>query len=236
MASNFYGAIGLTGGGTGALDAIDGSILNDGDGALVVDAVNDKFYLYTLNATSAGDDGLSIIPPVTSAGTKRWILCASGSQISTTLSATVARLTASDITLGDAGEILLDAAPASDLTGTGIIISQTVDANSYGIAGCLVLSSDGNWDGADADAEATIGRLGLAMETGTGTKLVMLKGIMRNDIWNFTPGSQLYVSTAVGEITDTAPSGVGDFVQVVGYSLTDDIIIFEPSPDYIELV
>jgi hypothetical protein len=52
MANNFYGAIALTGGGAGALDAIDGSVLNDGDGALVLDATNDVAYTYTLNASS----------------------------------------------------------------------------------------------------------------------------------------------------------------------------------------
>ena len=52
MANNFYGALALTGGGTGALDKINGSLLGDGDGALVIDATNDNAYLYTLNSSS----------------------------------------------------------------------------------------------------------------------------------------------------------------------------------------
>lgn len=236
MANNFYGAIGLIGGGTGSLDAIDGALLGDGDGALVIDATNDKVYTYTLNSIIGGSESSpSLIEPDSNAGTKRWVLCATASSINTTLAAVVGQLTADDFTLSDAGMIIWDAAPASDHTGTGIVISQTVNANSYGIASCLVLNSSGTWDEADADNESTVGRLAMALETSTGTKNILLKGIMRNDTWNFTKGAQLFVSATVGEITETAPSTSGQFVQVVGYALTEDVIIFDPSPDYMEL-
>jgi hypothetical protein len=77
MATNFYGAIALTGGGTGALDKIDGTDLADGDGALVITATN--FYIYYLNASSgAGESSPDIISPDTNAGNKRWILIALG--------------------------------------------------------------------------------------------------------------------------------------------------------------
>lgn len=75
MASKGFGAIGLTGGGTGALDAIDGDLLSDGDVALVVDAVNNFFYAYTLEASSgAAEASPTVISPDTNAGTKRWVL------------------------------------------------------------------------------------------------------------------------------------------------------------------
>jgi len=75
MASKGYGAIALTGGGTGALDKINGSLLNDGDVAIVVDAVNNKTYKYTLEASSgAAESNPLVISPDTNAGTKRWIL------------------------------------------------------------------------------------------------------------------------------------------------------------------
>jgi hypothetical protein len=76
MASKGYGAIGLTGGGTGALDKIDGSILNDGDAAFVIDAVNNNFYTYTLVADSgAAEASPTVISPDANAGNKRWVLC-----------------------------------------------------------------------------------------------------------------------------------------------------------------
>jgi len=81
MAIGIYGATGLIGGGTGALDAIDG---DDADGAGTPLANGDIafvgvpgvfIYFYILNATSgAAEDSPSIIAPDANAGTKRWIL------------------------------------------------------------------------------------------------------------------------------------------------------------------
>lgn len=77
MAYNFYGAVSLTGGSDGALDKIDGSVLADGDGAIVVDATNNIIYHYTLDSGSgAAESSPDIVSPDTNAGTKRWILVA----------------------------------------------------------------------------------------------------------------------------------------------------------------
>lgn len=76
MAIKVYGAIALTGGGTGALDKINGQILSDGDYAIVTDAANNKTYLYTLVADSgAAESSPDVISPASNAGTKRWVLC-----------------------------------------------------------------------------------------------------------------------------------------------------------------
>jgi hypothetical protein len=75
MPSKGYGAIALTGGGTGALDKIDGALLNDGDVAFVVDAVNNNQYTYTLVSDSAAaESSPTIISPDSNAGDKRWVL------------------------------------------------------------------------------------------------------------------------------------------------------------------
>jgi hypothetical protein len=75
MATKFYGAIDLIGGGTGALDAIDGTGLNDKDGAFVLDYANSALYFYWLDDDSgAADDGITVIAPDTNAGNKRWLL------------------------------------------------------------------------------------------------------------------------------------------------------------------
>ncbi len=71
--SNFYGATSLIGGGTGALDAIDGAALTDLDGAVAV--TNDKAYFYWLDDDSAATESPpAIITPDTNGGTKRWLL------------------------------------------------------------------------------------------------------------------------------------------------------------------
>ena len=72
MANNFYAAIGLIGGGIGALDNIDGLALADGDAATV--QTDGTVYFYHLDATSgAAESSPDVIKPDTNAGTKRWI-------------------------------------------------------------------------------------------------------------------------------------------------------------------
>lgn len=68
------GATDLTGGGAGALDAIDGNDLNDKDRTFVVKAY--ESYVYELDADSGeGESGVEIIAPDTNAGTKRHKRC-----------------------------------------------------------------------------------------------------------------------------------------------------------------
>jgi len=93
--SNFYGATSLTGGGSGALDKIDGAALAAGDGAIVITTTG--MLAYTLDAASgAAESSPGIISPDTNAGTKRWILAnkaigelsAEGNATETTISVT----------------------------------------------------------------------------------------------------------------------------------------------------
>lgn len=73
MSNNIYGATALTGGATGALDAIDGAALADLDIALVVTAT--AVYHYSLDADSgAAESSPDVISPDANAGTKRWVL------------------------------------------------------------------------------------------------------------------------------------------------------------------
>lgn len=73
MANKVYGASSLTGGLTGALDAINGSIINEGDLAAVL-VNDDQAYFYILDADSGvAESSPRIISPDTNAGNKRWI-------------------------------------------------------------------------------------------------------------------------------------------------------------------
>jgi hypothetical protein len=139
------------------------------------------------------------------------------------------------ITLNDAAQTLYDVAPASDHTATGDTVSATVDTNASGFAAALYQASDGNWDEADADAIATMPCRALALETGTGTKLILRRGWIRDDSWAWTPGAPVYVSTTTGGLTQTKPSGTGDQVQIVGYAETADILDFNPSTVIVEV-
>jgi len=134
--------------------------------------------------------------------------------------------------------IKLTMEPSSDDTASGLYVSMTVDSNSTGIGCPLYMAADGHWDEADADAVTTAPVLGLAMEAGTGTKKVLLWGILRNDGWNFTTGpgelALVFLSTTVGTLTQTAPSGANDVIQAVGFALSDDVLLFNPQLHVVE--
>lgn len=75
MAINIYfDRTTLTGGGSSALDGIDGASLNDGDKAFVYTSA-DILYVYILDADSGqGENSPYIISPDLNPGSKRWIL------------------------------------------------------------------------------------------------------------------------------------------------------------------
>lgn len=97
--------------------------------------------------------------------------------------------------------------------------------------------SDGKMWKADADAAATMPVV--AMATGTiaadATGEFLLLGYIRDDTWNWTVGGLLYAHTTPGNPTQTAPSGTGDQVQVLGVAVTADIIFFCPSLELVEI-
>lgn len=74
MANKIYPATALTGGSSGALDAIDGALLNDGDKAIVI-VSGDFVYFYHMNASSgAAESAPDVIAPDSNPNDKRWIL------------------------------------------------------------------------------------------------------------------------------------------------------------------
>ncbi len=78
MAIRIYGATALTGGGTGALDKINGGRLNDQDRVIVI-LNTGMWYSFYLDATSAlSESSPDIIRPDSNAGNKRWILLSWG--------------------------------------------------------------------------------------------------------------------------------------------------------------
>ena len=81
--SNFYPATALTGGGAGALDAVDGAGLADGDvafvGLLGHATYGNALLVYMLDADSAASESSpDVIAPDDNAGDKRWVLAMSG--------------------------------------------------------------------------------------------------------------------------------------------------------------
>jgi len=101
----------------------------------------------------------------------------------------------------------------------------------------LYLKSDGKWWKADADAIATMPALRMALESKTANQTcnTLVMGRVRDDDWNWTVGGKVFASTDAGAITQTAPSGSTDIVQVVGVAYHADKMIFQPDITTIEL-
>jgi hypothetical protein len=169
-----------------------------------------------------------------------------GAGAATTLVLSVEGVTSAHATIPSTTEILSASylrktwnTGLANLTEDGKIYqSETVDQNTRGVGGLLVLSADGNWDDADRSAVGTVGLLAIAVDAGAAAgKRLLTEGLFRDDTWDWTPGEKLFVGDD-GEITDAAGIagyGVGDFVQVIGYAKTADVIHFNPESDYLAL-
>ncbi len=146
-----WAANSLTGGGTGALDAIDGASLTDGDIAIVV-VSKDVTRVYQLNASSgAAESSPEIISPDTNASNNRWIL----TTMDTDTAITVANGGTGASTLTDGGPLLG--------SGTGAITAMSVLADSEMIVG------DGTTDPV-AESGATL-RTSVGVGTGDSPQL-----------------------------------------------------------------
>lgn len=131
--------------------------------------------------------------------------------------------------------IELNPSPDSNQTGNGLMATVTVDVNATGIGAALFIAADFHYEEADADAVTTMPCVALALESGTGSKKVLLKGYFRNDSWNWSAGL-IYVSTTAGALTQTKPSGSGNQVQIAGYAVSADVMYFDPQLPMVEIV
>ncbi len=149
MANNFYGAIALTGGGTGALDKIDGDDLADLDAAFV--QVLGTFYAYTLDDDSgAAEDSPNVISPDANAGTKRWllqgILCADLDVIG----GVVLNSSGNDNNIqmkGSTDDSLLFLDAGLDRVGIGVGLGASGPVTKLTVAGTITLKEQADADG-----------------------------------------------------------------------------------------
>lgn len=129
--------------------------------------------------------------------------------------------------------------PATDDTAYGETMGGILAGDTLAQWDLVYLdSTSGRWEKADADAIGTAGNvlLGLAMAAGTdgGSLTVLLKGIVRNDGWTWSgAGKVLYASTTAAAMSETAVSGEDDVVRVLGHTLSDDCVFFNPSVNWI---
>ena len=123
----------------------------------------------------------------------------------------------------------------ADHTATGITTLMTASENIA--QGDLVyVSGNGTIGKADADAVAKMPAIGLAVAaiSQNAAGAILLRGMFRDDTYNFTAGNRLFVHTD-GTVTATAPSGNNDVAQAVGVALSDDVIYFSPDMTLVEI-
>jgi hypothetical protein len=208
---------------------------NDGGNSkacLFFDASTPDLYLYNVGGTWTGGATTWTIPAVTLGGTL--------DVNAQTLDNVGSVLMAGNITLGEYA-IDLDESIGTNQKYSGITCQGVYGASLVFGDFIYLAVADGRWEKTDADAEATAGdvMLGIALETGNDgdSKLVFLRGFIRDDSWNFTnKGDALYLSTTLGTATQTRPLGSADIVRVVGYAHDDaDTIYFNPDNTWIEI-
>lgn len=129
-------------------------------------------------------------------------------------------------------------------TGAPLTVNETyrgeiavidVDDASAVFGNALYIAADFNCDRADADASSTGPAVYLALQGGSGSSVDgLIRGQICDTDWNWSAG-KIYLSTTTGELTQTAPSGTGDQVQVLGYALSADTMYFAPELDTIEI-
>lgn len=158
----------------------------------------------------------------------------------TTVTATLAGGTDNDwdtndaYTIGVHGGLLLDPYPDTDHRCTIVDGGPMQVDTTPGFGGCLVQATDFNFDSADADSDTTPCQAVHCDPYGnTGATIVMFKGHIRDDSWNWSAG-WVYLGTD-GMPTQTKPSGTGDIVQIIGRATSADTIRIKPSNEWSKL-
>lgn len=142
------------------------------------------------------------------------------------------------IALG-AGGMLLDSSLADD-SYSGVTITGTA-GEDLAFGDVCYRKSDGKYWKADANQATTMPGVVLCLqaidESVSATGEFLKYGFIRDDSWTaWTVGGLLYVSAAAtGAMVQTAPSGAGDQVQVLGYAYSAKVIFFNPSYVMVEV-
>lgn len=138
--------------------------------------------------------------------------------------------------------IEIDSAPGSDHEVNGTVSTLYAGENLVFGDFCY-FKSDGKLWKADADAASTMKVIAMAAATinADANGIFLLQGFARDDSWTWTVGSlpgtsDIFASTTAGGATQTAPSGTGDQVQVIGWAGHADRMYFNPSGDVVEIV
>jgi hypothetical protein len=142
---------------------------------------------------------------------------------------------------GVTGSLGVTAVPSSDHTASGLTLVLITDV-TVNFGDVCKVAATGNTVMGDADAIADSSAIVMCVDetiaaSGSGDFLIL--GIARNDTWSWTAGQLIYLST-VGTtgntMTQTAPSGANDVIQILGVATNTDRMYFNPQLVQVEHV
>lgn len=118
----------------------------------------------------------------------------------------------------------------------GIVIEMTAGA-TISIGEIVAPNGSGQAVLASGDSLGTGPAIGIAVSSSTsGNPIdVLILGYIYQASHGFTVGDVLYAATTDGDLTTTAPTGTGDFVQIIGYAKTSDVLYIAPELNRIEV-
>lgn len=214
---------------------LTGDVTGSGTGSFAATIANDAVTYAKMQNVSATDKLLG--RSTAGAGDVEEISCtAAGRALLDDVDAAAQRTT---LGVDAAGDTVVTAAPGSDHTAGGMKITLTANENQAFGDVCRI-DSAGEAAIADASAFSTSSALFMCLDTvTTGNPASYLAlGIARDDTWAWTVGGIVYLSTTGttgNTLTQTAPSGAGEIVQVLGVATHADRMYFKPELIQIEV-
>lgn len=134
--------------------------------------------------------------------------------------------------LNDKITTTVNAIPAIDYSADGPQCN-TINAGEYiTIMDCVYLKSDGEWWKTSASGKTTgAGMLALSLESknnGQSMNVALPGCFIMNSSWSWIVGGELYLSCTAGDLTQTAVSGTGNVVRIVGHATHSNRMFFNP--------
>jgi len=135
---------------------------------------------------------------------------------------------------GDPGDpTFFVASPAVNQTVSGEEIELTA-ASALVFGDVVRIDSSGKMAIAKANAIANADGMFMCSQSSIGANSsgkFLIRGVVRNDSWNWTPGGRIYLSTTGtngNTMTQTAPTATNSVIQYLGHALTAKTIFFKP--------
>ena len=145
-------------------------------------------------------------------------------------------MTGNVILSGDS-QIELDVTPGSG-NASGTIIKIWSTTVTYGLVYALreVSASTGSWEEATTEEDATYAANLLAIAVGTNsvTHGMLTEGTFYKSSHGLDIGAPIYLSVD-GGMSNSAPTGSGEYVKVLGYAISDNEIYFNPDKTWVLL-